>query len=150
MTPEQQRIAIAEACGWRKWKFGDPWRKGLQLADQRFDGFIRRVIKNAPANSKTVLIDIDEMQTHDVSDVISDYLPASHWVRNDEIRIFPPDYLNDLNAMHDAEKVLTSSQIAPYVELFEEMSERWSTPAFGTAAQRAEAFLKAIEKWEGE
>ena len=150
MKLEAQQIAIAEACGWRKWKFGDPWRKGLRLADKRFEGFIRRVIKDAPANSKTILIDIDEMQTHDVADVILHYLPASHWVRNDEIKIFPPDYLNDLNAMHDAEKVLTSSQMAPYVDSIQEMNERWATPAFATAAQRAEAFLRTIGKWEGE
>ena len=159
MTPEKQRIAIAEACGWRKWKFGDPWRKGLRLADQRFDGFIRRVIKDAPANSKTVLIDIDEMQTHDVSDVISDYLPASHWVRDDEIRIFPPDYLNDLNAMHDAEKVLTDEQDLEYSEALEQVvegrfmannAEDMRRIRSATAAQRAEAFLRAIEKWEGE
>lgn len=155
----QQRIAIAEACGWRKWKFGDPWRKGLQLADQRFDGFIRRVIKDAPANSKTVLIDIDEMQTHDVSDVISDYLPASHWVRNDEIRIFPPDYLNDLNAMHDAENNLEGMNKAEFaVQLCRVAGKDWPngigggsfTHIHATAAQRAEAFLRAIGKWEGE
>lgn len=148
MKPEQQRIAIAEACGWRKWKFGDPWRKGLQLADQRFDGFIRRVIKDAPANSKTVLIDIDEMQTHDASDVISDYLPASHWVRNDEIKIFPPDYLNDLNAMHEAENVLNTRELW---EIYKNHLLQWMTePICATAAQRAEAFLRAIGKWEGE
>ena len=162
MKPEQQRITIAEACGWRKWKFGDPWRKGLQLADQRFDGFIRRVIKDAPANSKTVLIDIDEMQTHDASDVISDYLPASHWVRNDEIRIFPPDYLNDLNAMHEAEKVLSpanqlasgESQWSEYLVWLGFCGKNKTHVVYGcvtaTAAQRAEAFLRTIGKWKGE
>ena len=150
MKPEAQRIAIAEACGWRKWDFGDPWRKGLRLADQRFDGFIRRVIKDAPANSKTVLIDIDEMQTHDVSDVISDYLPASHWVRNDEIRIFPPDYLNDLNAMHDAEKVLNQEQKEDYFFIIFNFYGNWPKAIQATAAQRARAFLRVIGKWEGE
>ena len=155
MKPEQQRRAIAEACGWRKWKFGDPWRKGLQLADQRFDGFIRRVIKDAPANSKTVLINIDEMQTHDVSDVISDYLPASHWVRNDEIRIFPPDYLNDLNAMHEAEMILIRPNLyakggwGTYLRHLSIVTDE-QHPIDATAAQRAEAFLRAIGKWEGE
>jgi len=74
-----------------------------------------------------------------------------HGLRKDGSRdYFVPDYPNDLNAMHEAEKVLTSAQIAPYVDSLEEMNERWSTPAFAPAAQRAEAFLRTIEKWEGE
>ena len=68
---------------------------------------------------------------------------------NDSIyRDLIPDYLNDLNAMHEAEKVLTSEQVTSYVYLLESMNDRWSTPAFATAAQRAEAFLRTIGKWE--
>lgn len=60
----------------------------------------------------------------------------------------PREFCNDLNAMHEAEKVLTSEQVTSYVDSLESMNERWSTPAFGTAAQRAEAFLRTLEKWE--
>ena len=140
MTNEQINIAIAEACGWRKWKFGDPWRKGLRLADQRFDGFIRRVIKDAPANSKTVSIDIDEIWTRHVSEIIANYVPVSHWVRKDEIRSSPPDYCNDLNAMHEAEKMLDFNQLR---DMEDSVSFRFAVlPFHATAAQRAEA-LKA-------
>jgi len=59
-----------------------------------------------------------------------------------------PNYLNDLNAMHEAENVLTSEQVTSYVYSLESMNERWSTPAFATASQRAEAFLRTIGKWE--
>jgi len=59
-----------------------------------------------------------------------------------------PDYLDDLNACHEMEKVLTSEQVTSYVYSLESMNERWSTPAFATAAQRAEAFLRTIGKWE--
>tara|TARA_R110000868_G_scaffold397577_1_gene670301 strand:- start:220 stop:537 length:318 start_codon:yes stop_codon:yes gene_type:complete len=59
-----------------------------------------------------------------------------------------PDYLNDLNACHEMEKVLTSEQVTSYVYSLESMNERWSTPAFATASQRAEAFLRTIGKWE--
>jgi hypothetical protein len=90
MTPEQQRIAIAEACGW----------------------------------TDTQIIDGKYGQT----DV--------------------PDYLNDLNACHEMEEVLTSEQVTSYVYSLESMNERWSTPAFATASQRAEAFLRTIGKWE--
>ena len=88
MNPEQQRIAIAEACGW-KTGYRDP--------------------------------------------------EAWHPL---------PDFLHDLNAMHEAEKVLTSEQVTSYVYSLESMNDLWSTPAFATAAQRAEAFLRTIGKWE--
>jgi hypothetical protein len=149
MSDEQINIAIAEACGWRKWKFGDPWRKGLRLADQRFDGFIRRVIKDAPANSKTVSIDIEEIWTRDVSEIIANYVPVSHWVRKDEIRSSPPDYCNDLNAMREAEKVLKLGLRNTYDAELGLIAKRdycfiWET----TASQRAEAFLRTLGKWE--
>jgi hypothetical protein len=63
-----------------------------------------------------------------------------------------PDYLNDLNAMHEAEKILTHDQADSFTEflwsqypghvLFD--SYIWHA----TAAQRAEAFLRTIGKWE--
>ena len=151
MTDEKINIAIAEACGWRKWKFGDPWRKGLRLADQRFDGFIRRVINDAPANSKTVLIDIDERWTRDVSEVIANYIPVSHWVRNDEIKSVVPDFCNDLNAMHEAEKILTEEQCAFFRAFSRERLEDHPASIYlwhATAKQRAEAFLRILGKLE--
>ena len=52
-----------------------------------------------------------------------------------------PDFLNDLNAMHEAEKVLTADQWHKYDRL-----NGWKWNA--TATQRAEAFLRTIGKWE--
>ena len=99
MTPEQQRTAIAEACGW-KTGYRDP--------------------------------------------------EAWHPL---------PDYLNDLNAMHDAEKVLTGQAASDYdMHLWIVIKRDWdeannplATIAswHATAAQRAEAFLRTIGKWEG-
>ena len=60
-----------------------------------------------------------------------------------------PDYCNDLNAMHEAEKVICrkgKGQIAMYVHELHEIKVSWLFLA--TAAQRAEAFLKTIGKWE--
>lgn len=60
-----------------------------------------------------------------------------------------PDYCADLNAMHEAEKVLVNNQWWLFVE--------WLTDICGagvplcisaTARQRAEAFLKTLDKWE--
>jgi hypothetical protein len=57
-----------------------------------------------------------------------------------------PDYLNDLNAIHEAEKVLNNVQRERYrTELVYSQAGR---DVFATAAQRAEAFLRTIGKWE--
>jgi hypothetical protein len=112
MTQEEQRVSIAEACGWK-------YVEGLNVSSLSHSG----------ATSC-----------------------ADCWVcpkRGAGYGAYePPNYLNDLNAMHEAEKVLTSEQVTSYVYLLESMNERWSTPAFATASQRAEAFLRTIGKWK--
>ena len=64
-----------------------------------------------------------------------------------------PNYLNDLNAMHEAEKRLSREQLDSYIfEMHEVIGhnhiERYVVTA--AAAQRAEAFLRTIGKWEDE
>jgi hypothetical protein len=94
MTPEQQRIAIAEACGWTEMRMG-----ASDLIGTSPDGRISWQL---------------------------------------------PDYLNDLNAMHEAEKVLTKEQRWEYIgNLGTEEAFTW-TCLHATAAQRAEAFLKTL------
>jgi hypothetical protein len=62
--------------------------------------------------------------------------------------VFIPDYLNDLNAMHEAEKTLDYDDLN---DMEESVSFHFGvTPFHSTAAQRAEAFLKTIGKWEEE
>jgi hypothetical protein len=57
-----------------------------------------------------------------------------------------PDYLNDLNAMHEAEKVLDYNQLR---EMEDSVSFQFAVyPFHATANQRAEAFLRTIGKWE--
>ena len=94
MTPEQQRIAIAEACGW--YFMDDSW----------------------------------------------------HYP-NGANAITTPDYLNDLNAMHDAEETLDYNQMNRYqnIELsrFVHTETTWICSA--TAAERAEAFLRTLDLW---
>jgi hypothetical protein len=73
-----------------------------------------------------------------------------------------PNYTNDLNAMHDAEKTLTQAQCGPYVEMTcsvqaydaadDVMDEMIVKPCehmwfHSTARQRAEAFLRTLGKW---
>jgi len=62
-----------------------------------------------------------------------------------------PDYLNDLNAMHEAEKVfiwLTDEAMSDYDQELGMVTDSWSWNA--TAAQRASAFLETLGLWEEE
>jgi hypothetical protein len=112
MKPEQQRIAIAEACGW------------TQIESCTCCDGVSRGYQPTPGAHKKHL----------------------------------PDYLNDLNAMHEAEKVLTYEQAEEFVEqlyLADQKNNLAENPppwrfnvASATAAQRAEAFLRTIGKWE--
>lgn len=59
-----------------------------------------------------------------------------------------PNYCNDLNAMAEAEKVLTEHQRE---SIYPRMMGGWRNPAkpiYATARQRAEAFLRTLGKWE--
>ena len=66
-----------------------------------------------------------------------------------------PDYLNDLNAMHEAEMVLSRGEhynqtggFGLYVQTLEKVLCGRRHLIDATAAQRAEAFLRTIGKWE--
>jgi hypothetical protein len=65
-----------------------------------------------------------------------------------------PDYLNDLNAMNEAEKLLKEIKVARYVsELWAAMCRTNAPECYigaihATAAQRAEALLKTIGAWK--
>lgn len=79
-----------------------------------------------------------------------DFAVPEAWYDSDGAMCNPPDYLNDLNAMHEAEKTLSIRELWDMrLELIKMMSVDY--PYFhSTAAQRAEAFLRTINKWEEE
>lgn len=106
MTPEQQRIAIAEACGWR-------------IKRRDITGF--------------------NVWEPDAK------LPAQ-LCNNLENKI--PNYLNDLNAMHEAERVLTSDLRIDYLEEVSAFTGSYGASLYATAAQRAEAFLRTLNLWK--
>ncbi len=110
MTPEEQRIAIAEACGW------------------------------------TATVDDDQFwrATRADGSMTSDLWCSMSSVWNVGI----PDYLNDLNAMHEAEKVLTREQEKEYAYQLEAVCCPLEYGWHATATQRAEAFLRTIGKWK--
>lgn len=69
-----------------------------------------------------------------------------HW----KFRVSPPSYTTDLNAMHEAEKVLTAEQFQDYdIELTDQyVLHQSNNPIHATARQRAEAFLRTLGKWK--
>ena len=101
MNKKEQKIAIAEACGWEP-------------------------------------------------------LPEGHFHPDNPVGQTMPDYLVDLNAMHEAEKMLTEHQWDEYERVLRLVCDGCSyfegagkELLHATAAQRAEAFLRTIGKWEG-
>ena len=96
VNPEQQRIAIAEACGWK------------------------------PA-------------------------PRGRWKLNERVERFRPDYLNDLNAMHEAVETLRNlpgSEWFDFQQILKEECGSTMNCIQATAAQRAEAFLRTLNLWK--
>ena len=92
MNSEQQRIAIAKACGWKPKTYGPDWHQ-----------------------SETKM----------------------------------PDYCNDLNAMHELEKGIENQQWWKFVyHLTDICGGGTALGISATAAQRAEAFLRTLGKWE--
>ena len=73
---------------------------------------------------------------------------AFWWSKNPEF----PDYLNDLNAMHEAEKTLNPIQAAEYARMLTSTAWQSEQPVFAPMTaksdQRAEAFLKTLNLWK--
>ena len=113
MNKEKQRIAIAEACGWRIVKnYGNGGLYGYPARAPSYD--------------------------------VAELPPGS-----------VPNYPTDLNAMREAEKTLTEQQRIKFCsELYAMAGPEQSVWSFdlihAPAAQRAEAFLRAIGKWKEE
>lgn len=124
MNKQEQRTAIAEACGWRReYAFGNGIDDELWITP-----------KGLTAGRA------------------SDPLNAL------------PDYLNNLNDMHEAEALLTPRLFTRYTEILlpivDPLFKAWPADGQGihaneafrllhaSAEQRAEAFLRTIGKWK--
>jgi hypothetical protein len=64
-----------------------------------------------------------------------------------------PYYLDDLNDMADAEETLSFNDKQKYLDILadaprEDIHYTWADSVFATAAQRAEAFLRTVGRWE--
>ena len=58
-----------------------------------------------------------------------------------------PDYLHDLNSMHEAERILVNQFDTKWETYWRHLQHVMPHPMFATAAQRAEAFLRTVGKW---
>lgn len=79
-------------------------------------------------------------------------LEASEVEEYDDVRGLP-DYLNSLDAMHEAEKVLTRTQEFEYHDWLVKLSpdnnrHRCYEACRSPAGRRAEAFLRTLNLWE--
>ena len=135
MTSGEIRIAIAEACGWR-----EPANRSNPLYHSP---------RHIPGQT---LATVDMTQD---KDWICGFPPGENKLKD------LPDYISDLNAMHDVIMVGAEWEGFGFQALFQlklqEVVERrrsdlnreqigwWMNNA--TASQRAEAFLKTIGKW---
>jgi hypothetical protein len=70
----------------------------------------------------------------------------------DSVILFVPNYYNDLNAMHEAERVLTTQQCCRYESMLQAHAHKdakFTGFSFhATSQQRAEAFLRTVGKWK--
>jgi hypothetical protein len=129
MTPEQQRIKIAEACCWSACQYC--WHP-----------------RDTEGRRGKLWLGISPINRDKPFEVACWELP---------------DYLNDLNAMHEAEEILKQkgdftsylSALAKTCGFKAQGSEAWfclhaglEAVASATAAQRAEAFLRTLNLWE--
>ena len=88
---------------------------------------------------------------------IAEYCGTDIYI-DDELSERIPDYPNDLNAMFEAEKILTPKETEVYVLIlldmmqiphaFRNLTRTYYLVMHATAEQRTEAFLKTIGKWE--
>jgi hypothetical protein len=127
MSPEDQNIAIAKICGWKlRWQNCG----GGPLFEVRPEGHCWGV-----------------------------WTPPAIWYQSKEGLAFtrnpeswnpqPPNYLNDLNAMHEAEKILNWADQNDYlIYLWNDKKEDHWELVHKSAAQRAEAFLKTLNMWK--
>jgi hypothetical protein len=115
MNKQEQRIAIAQACGFN-----------ITHIDRDEDGEIKFIWCNKYPDD---------------------------W-KGENTRPWIPYFTSDLNAMHEAEKVLVGGDPLRYgVMLFSLLEAKYQRPFTAinaTAAQRAEAFLKTLNLWGDE
>lgn len=139
MKPDAQRVAIAETNGW-------VWYRIPKLPgnSREYRALFHPAIHEYPDQ-------IDEWKVR--ADGTERICNMEYMAREGHV----PDYPNDLNAMHEAEKILKGLDAFRYTQILWKVIQpkdfaNYDTEKHvcATAAQRAEAFLRTIGKWRDE
>ena len=132
MSNEEIRLAIAEACGW-KW-YRHPSASSLQHPHYRF---LALPIAHEYEQSPQWMVR---------ADMTEKLCAVGYMVKEFNL----PDYCDDLNAMHEAEKTLDAEQLNYSYShaLYNIVVPLNQQPFRATARQRAEAFLKTKGLWK--
>jgi hypothetical protein len=100
------------------------------------------------------------MTDHEINLAMAD---AMGWSKEDGVYVWTAngidctcdelwDWVNDLNAMHLTEKILSDAQWEDYIDYLANdwgrLPDPWREVCHSTARQRAEAFLRTLGKWE--
>lgn len=133
LSNEAKRVRIAEICGW-KWIYKKGTWHHARLIDPNGRSPVQHGFGGTPTERKVKKL-LKEWPIHHI-----------------------PDYLNDLNAMAEAEKVLNRDQAWKYRGVLQDMvvAQQGSLGAVksidfiygATARQRAEAFLACFPNEE--
>ena len=146
MTTQQQQIAIAEWMGY-------VWYRAPQ--DRHFPEKKYRFLAHPSIQEYEGQVDIWKQRADGTEKIID----SGPWKAAQGVD-YVPDFPNDLKAMHEAEQKLRENQFhfVSYPEiLFEVISGTKLSNGLGyftfnfihaTAAERAEALLKTIGKWD--
>ena len=144
MTNQEINIAIAEACGLRLFVLHKPLHDPFGYYRENANGYTNDIEKAWRVTAEIAAKYVNGRE--DQPDrVIAEPAPV-------------PNYCNDLNAMHEAEKTLNEKEAMFYLHrLFQKRLKDGSTgtiacimdnSVFATAPQRAEAFLSTLGKWK--
>lgn len=145
MTDEEINIAIAEACGWKfpkikRYICGETF-KVVRPDGTSFDLWRGEVYCTNTSRSG---VDFNEFPFRSIAEICS--------------HAGFPDYLNDLNAMQEAEKMLTEGSWKEVIHATNKYTNELCKVigcldtalfqfAHATSAQRAEAFLRTLNLW---
>lgn len=99
-----------------------------------------------PDEMRIAIAETQGFQVYDEHIVKPDGTPVDcEFLTEEGVNNIFPNYCNDLNAMHEVEKELNQSQKDDYILQLAALTH-W-TPAFSSAAQRAEAYLRVKGLW---
>jgi len=187
MTPEKQRIAIAEACGkqvlpiveespfYEKFERLDSYVKECRSVGRDVDGGFWERVKPDILDGSFPHTLIDGRSSHKLQYLTQGWVhttarnPLGLWILGGCSQAFDkepkpeegregfavqvwcakdvPDYLNSLDAMHEAEKTLRLSNGRMPSAWYMNIRSTAPEPEVATATQRAEAFLHALNLW---